>query len=420
MRLYLQLYLAFVAIAIGCVASVGCLAVMGRERTFNEDAQRFAELWAADLPRRGVQLETRVDELATFLEGDVMLWSAQGEVLAREGDEVPYGAPGGFRVRGGHGMRLALPDGRVLGVQTHFHPRRHLRFAITLGVLGLVVAVGCWPVARRLSRRLEALREGAERWGEGDLEARVAVTGRDEVARVAEAFNGAADRVQALVEGQRRLLAHASHELRSPLARLRMAFELMEPGPLVDGAVEEVEELDAIVGDVLRSARMEAMDGPTDPVSTSVRELVAAVDDTVEVRGVEVRGEGGELVGDERLLRRLVRNLVDNARRHGAPPVWVQITEEGFAVCDAGAALDPEEAERLFEPFYRREGHAEGVHGGVGLGLALVRQIARFHGGDVRYEGADDVSRFVVSLPSGSGSGSDSGSGRGRAPSRND
>jgi len=391
MRLYVQLYVAFVAIALLCVVSVGCLAVMGRERSWSDQAHAFAEMWAADLPSEPARLERRVDDLAAFLDGDVALWTASGDLLDSEGD-VPFGEPGGFRVRGGHGMRLALPDGRMLGVQTHFHPRRHFRFAITLLVLGLVVAVGCWPVARRLTRRLEALREGADRWGAGDLDARVTVRGGDEVAAVGVAFNRAADRVQALVVGQQRLLANASHELRSPLARLRMSLELMEPGPLVDGSVAEIEELDAIVGDVLRSARMDAQEGPHDVVELSLRALVAAVDEAVEVRGE------GVVTGEERLLARLVRNLVDNARRHGTPPVWVEALDGGFAVCDAGPALSADEAERLFEPFYRREGHAEGVHGGVGLGLAMVRQIARFHGGEVRYVGGAEGSRFEVTL----------------------
>jgi len=79
--------------------------------------------------------------------------------------------------------------------------------------------------------------------------------------------------------------------------------------------------------------------------------------------------------------------------------VWVEAMDHGFAVCDAGPALDAEEAGRLFEPFYRRDGHAEGVHGGVGLGLALVQQIARFHGGDVHYVGSEEGSRFEVSIP---------------------
>jgi signal transduction histidine kinase len=393
-RLFLQLYLSFVGIVVLMVATVGCLAVTFRDDHRTEEAAAWAELWLADLPDDPVQRDDRFARLGELIEHEVALYDADGQLVAGDPD-VPAGPAGPYRDGPGHGFRVALSDGRVLGVRTRPDPRRHRRFLFLLTVMGVVVAVGCWPVARRLSRRLEQLRDSAERWGDGELDARVAVHGGDEVARVGRAFNQAADRVQALVVSQQRVLAHASHELRSPLARLRVALEMVPPGPLVDQAIGEVEVLDDIVGDVLRAARMEGLSGPESPEEVSLREVLEgfAADDVV------VEGPDRVVQGDPRLLRRLVRNLVENARRYGEPPIVLTVTDDGLWVDDRGDALPEAERSAIFEPFHRREGHAEGVHGGVGLGLSLVRQIARFHGGDVRYVEVDGRSRFVVELP---------------------
>ncbi len=393
MRLYLQLYWTIVGVGLLTVLTVGGLAVVMRDGRFQQDLAELAEIWAEDLPHDPALASDRIARLSTVLNGDVVLWDASGELVAGE----PVRPPGHrWRTHAGGGLRVELPDGRVMGY--HSRPpsvRRHVGFLILLGIVATLVAIGCWPLARRLTRRLETLRDGAERWGSGDLDARVDVPGGDEVARVGRAFNQAADRVQDLVLAQRRVLANASHELRSPLARLRMTLEFLPPGPRVDAAVGEVEDLDDIVGDVLRSARMESQSGPANPTAVPLLELFEAL----RADDVWVEGEPRTVLGDRRLLLRLVRNLVSNARRYGQAPIVLRTTAEGFAVDDAGQALPESERDQIFEPFYRREGHAEGVHGGVGLGLSLVRQIARFHGGDVRYVSVDGLSRFLVELP---------------------
>jgi signal transduction histidine kinase len=104
---------------------------------------------------------------------------------------------------------------------------------------------------------------------------------------------------------------------------------------------------------------------------------------------LEVQGEPSVVQGDARLLRRAIRNLLENARRHGAPPIEVLVKRNEIRVCDAGAGVPPAEREKIFEPFHSRRG--------TGLGLSLVRQIARRHGGDARCEG----NCFYVTLPGG-------------------
>lgn len=276
--------------------------------------------------------------------------------------------------------------------------------AIAWGLVGLVA----YPVVRSLTRRLERLRAGVQAFGQGDLRQRVDVSGRDEVAALAASFNAAAARIEALVRAQQRLLANASHELRSPLARLKLALELLD-------ATEEAEtrarhraeiqrslaELDALVDEVLLAARLET----TPNLARQPQELLALVAEEAAWFDAEVSGAPVTVQGDERLLRRAVRNLLDNARRYAPeqpPQVRVQRGVAGQAqvwVCDRGPGVPADARERIFEPFFRLPGHAE-ARGGVGLGLALVRQIAQLHGGHVHCEEhRGGGSCFVLSLP---------------------
>jgi len=206
------------------------------------------------------------------------------------------------------------------------------------------------------------------------------------VADLARSFNRAAGRIQALVEGQRRQLAFASHELRSPLARLRLALEMMAGDPaLKERAARDLGELDDLIGELLEASRLEVLGRPERGEVVDLLGLVAEEAARVEAAA---EGEPAEVRGDPRLLRRLVRNLLENGRRHaGGAGVEARVERSGggarLRVSDRGPGVPEAERERIFEPFYRPPGAAE-TGTGHGLGLALVRQIARAHGGDVR------------------------------------
>ena len=284
-----------------------------------------------------------------------------------------------------------------------------------LGILltvAAVVGVAAYPVMSRMTRRLEALRLGGEAWGAGDLARRAAVEGSDEIAAVAASFNVAADRVERLLAAHKTLLAHASHELRSPLARLAMAAEMLSTAPAGDLApsfAADIAELDSLVGEILLASRLDSGADADDEEAVDCLALVAeeAARAGVHVRPVEPTSTPFEVDGSPRLLRRLVRNLIDNALRHGAPPVEIALArriEHGeetiaIAVVDHGRGPPAALRERVFEPFFRPDGWSEEA-GSWGLGLALVRQIARRHGGDARCE-ADPagLTCFVVVLP---------------------
>ncbi|MET0351318.1 MAG: HAMP domain-containing sensor histidine kinase, partial [Rhizobacter sp.] len=213
---------------------------------------------------------------------------------------------------------------------------------------------------------------------------------RDEVAAVGASFNQAAGRIEALVQSHRSLLANASHELRSPLARMKMAVSMLDDAPpaqrerLKHEIVTNVAELDALVEEVLLASRLDA--APQMGLREPVELLALAAEEAARV-DAQAGGEPAPVFGDERLLRRALRNLLENARRYGGGDVGVTVSTRGtlaiVQVNDRGPGVPADQRTRIFEPFYRLPGHAEQA-GGVGLGLSLVKQIAEGHGGTVR------------------------------------
>ena len=307
-------------------------------------------------------------------------------------------------------MRIDLPDGRtVLARLRPPGPRPHWRILSIVVVVIAGVGLAAFPLTARLTRRLEALRTGVERWGAGELALRVDDVGADEVAVVARAFNVAAGRVEDLLTSQKALLANASHELRSPLARLRMAIELMLVRPSPDLVAEinrNLAESNGLVDEILLASRLDydrdarTPDARVDLTALAAEEAARFAPDAV---GLVDAGGPVEIEGDATLLRRLIRNLLENAVKHGRPPVRIAVASDGssarIAVSDRGEGIAEEERARVFEPFYRPAGRSESA-GGWGLGLSLVRQIAERHGGRVACEAEPHGgSRFVAEIP---------------------
>lgn len=426
-RLYLRIWLAV-------VAAVAVLALV------------VGWLWQVALDHDREEREARMAR-------ELVLRNSSGEVLG----QAPARA---VRVPGqGLEFQVTMNDGQTLYIQLPRPSRAPgsasgtrrgsawmqppFGFVWLLSLVALAVALGAYPIVRRLTKRLEALQKGVERWGQGDLSTRLPVQGQDEVAFLATRFNAAAERVETLMQSHKTLLANASHELRSPLARIRMGMELVGRAGATPGQRSEmarsIEELDQLIDEILLASRLDMRDandvsalGPTEEV-----DLVGLAAEECARTGAELDIDEGvspvEVRGHARLLRRLVRNLLENARRYGAPraaqtsgerheadvhlgiAVRVEPTASGLAraqdrsdavvrwavvtVDDTGAGVPPDQRERIFEPFYRLPGASE-REGGVGLGLSLVKSIAVRHGGHVRCEDRPGGgARFVVELP---------------------
>lgn len=293
-------------------------------------------------------------------------------------------------------------------------------FIWVLLIVSIAIAMGAYPVVRKLTRRLETLSEGVKHFGEGNLSTRVHIRGDDEVAHLGHQFNAAAQRVQQLVESQKSLLANASHELRSPLARIRMCMEMLSAGPTPSSSsalkveVERnIQELDQLIEEILLSSRLDALrSGKSVDLGQPERvELIGLCAEECARVGAELQVSGAvqhcQVTGHPRLITRLVRNLLENAKRYsnGAIDLYLEIPKSAdcvqLRVCDNGPGVPEDLRERIFEPFYRLPGASE-REGGVGLGLALVKSIVLQHRGTVVCEDRPDGSRgacFTVTLP---------------------
>ena len=447
--LYLRIYLTVVAVLLLFALVSGWVFQHNIERAraegreaWRERLGAWAELAQSNLPDASAPLAEQREALHTLaarLHLPLALDSANGERIAASEQFVhheSHAADG----RGPESRAVALPlaDGRtlwVLRLSALMRPGGPMRprpppgedivmpllppgalawFGIpgaglvaSLAVLFGAISIGAYPVVRRLTRRLESLKQGVEAFGAGALGRRVAEDGGDEVAAVGASFNRAAARIEALVRSHQSLLANASHELRSPLARMKMALALLDEAPtgqrerLRHEIDTNIGELDALVEEVLLASRL---DDATQAVALLDRvDLLALAAEEASRFGATVDGEDLVVRGDERLLRRALRNLLENARRYGGGEISVRTQASCgrllVRVCDRGPGVPDAARERIFEPFYRLPGHAEQA-GGVGLGLSLVKQIAERHGGSVRCEPREGGgSCFVLSLP---------------------
>lgn len=307
------------------------------------------------------------------------------------------------------------------------------------GLLGmaalLLVALGAgaWAIARSLTGRIAKLERSTRALASGELSHRAELAGdpRDEIDRLAVSFNDMADRLEALLTGQRTLLANVSHELRTPISRTKVLVEILgerienihaaiERGDAVEVAdvdrlargltemSQDLGEVELLIRDLLTSGRLElARDGALarEPVDVaSLCEDAAARFDA----GVEVE-PGLELQADRLLLERLLKNLLANARRacpEGAVVIRArrEADEVVIEVEDEGPGVAPGERSLIFEPFARLDAARARDQGGVGLGLHLCRQIAAAHGGTVKAHGRVDGragARFELRLPIG-------------------
>jgi signal transduction histidine kinase len=409
-RLYRQLYLTIVAILLLVVLLGAMLWRFAPGHAGNQEAfELVGELLAPRLPPADadatLQLQA-LERIRSRLKFDLALYGSDRRPLAAVGGRVPSPgrrtASGWIYARGGPAWAIRLPDGRWLVARAPgrlWHPL--LGLLAFLGAIALAVAVCAYPLVRRLTRRLERLQTGVEQLGAGDLSARVKVEGRDEVARLAESFNRSAARIEDLVGSHKLLLANASHELRTPLSRIRLGVELMREAadPKRKADLErDIAELDQLIDEILLSSRLDAVKGLD--THEEVDLLALAAEECARYEHCRVAGAPVVVRGDRALLRRMLRNLIENAERHGAPPVEVLIGRDGtqavVTVSDHGPGVAASEREPVFSPFSR----VAGRNAGTGLGLTLVRQIARQHQGDAAWAGTpQSPSTLRVVLP---------------------
>ena len=307
------------------------------------------------------------------------------------------------------GWTLKLSDGRWFVARPgHFTGRPPLiGLALFLATITVAIGLGAYPFVRRLTGRLQRLQQGVEQVGEGNLASRVSVEGKDEIASLANSFNTAASQIERLVNSNRQLLANASHELRTPLSRIRLGIEMVKDQNgaassqrRFDALERDISELDGLIDEILIMSRLDS--GTKPAMNASVDLLGIAAEEASRFDDCSVEGEAAPLLGNEKLLRRLTRNLIENGLKHGAAPVTVNLSRKNdtisMRVTDSGAGIPVDIRQKVFEPFFRAP-DKQNIEG-FGLGLSLVAQIAEAHGGTA--EIADGpTSTIIVTLPTG-------------------
>lgn len=274
----------------------------------------------------------------------------------------------------------------------------------------------CYLLAYYLTHPVRQLQRAVERFGRGDLSARAAPRRHDELGDLGRTFDRMADRIQTLMAAERRLLLDISHELRSPLARLRVAVELARSGQDREAALnridKEAERLNALVAGLLQVTRAEG-----DPASLHrqpvrldqlLRELVSDASLEAQARASEVRLADTQPVtveGDAELLRRAVENVMRNAIRYTPAATAVEVSLEaasGRAVVrirDYGPGVPEQALPHIFDAFYRVETDRGRASGGAGLGLSIARRAVELHKGAIRARNAQPGLLVEIELP---------------------
>jgi two-component system sensor histidine kinase CpxA len=408
---------AFLFVTNQIVMRLGAFDVFPRLQALElEDAQ---EAWESGGQAGLAAFIARLDRL---MSGRHYLLDAHGRELSSGTDRPDLVA----RINGRWGQPIAVPEGAMIASRTAdgrytmvitapvtFKPWTYLPY---YGLILLAVALLCWLLALNIGSPLRSLARMVERFGQGDLSIRAHSTRRDEIGELAGAFDRMADRIETLLTAERRLLQDVSHELRSPLARLGFAAELLRTAPDKEAAMarlrREIVRLSDLIGALLQMTRAEG-----DPLSGTRRtfELDQVVRDVVEDCAVEATARGCEIacnmngsiamVGDPELTRRAIENVVRNAVQYSPEGGRVDVSLEKdaanarIAVRDRGAGVPDDQLAKIFQPFYRVDGSRNAETGGIGLGLAIARRAVNVHHGSIDARNEETGLLVTIQLP---------------------
>ena len=306
----------------------------------------------------------------------------------------------------------------ALTVNPHFgspelnHRLRSAHFAligpVLLSIVGVILIAH--QRLRRLLLPLRALADGVARLARGDLNVSIAPSSRDEFASLTNAFNRMVTRVREMLGAREQLLTDVSHELRSPITRMKVALELLPESEPRTRLVADVRELETLVTEVLELQRLQSVHGihkePIDLVllAENVAASFGRTQPSIALQGAE---RPITVTADARLMTVVLRNLVENAVTHALPdsgPVLIRVEKVNagatIRIQDDGPGIPEEEVERVFEPFYRIDRSRSRQTGGYGLGLSICKRALATHGGRLTVEpNVPRGSVFVIELP---------------------
>jgi two-component system sensor histidine kinase CpxA len=457
--LYIKIFLSFIAILLATEILIFALFLIAAGRPFKERLSRYAVAKARllgavvedrikpgenDLPGNGSSLEELLREYANTLEARIWLVGPDGTVLIktfndRDPNELSrlykgknhlsdFGDMKVFCIsKHGFAFYTILPidldeEGQALlhvlfREQGPPHPERG--FGLGMLIIGGFIALLVVPVSRIITNRVKLLKESANRIAAGDLSHRVTVKGKDEIGDLGSAFNMMAEKLEQMIQGTKELTANVSHELRSPLARIRVAQELIQDqldkgkiensGKHLEGIREEIELLDSLIGRILALSRMDFQESPRKMAPLDLEEIlnepIKRFSSAMAERGLSVETKSEptpSIMGDPDALKSAVSNILENSLKYtpagGHVSISISRIKDGISlsVTNTHDPISEEELSRIFEPFHRLEnGNSEGT----GLGLAITKRIVERQGGSIKAMNTKEGLCFQLILP---------------------
>lgn len=273
--------------------------------------------------------------------------------------------------------------------------RRH-KPPIPLIVCGfiLLTLAACYGLIRRLLRPVRDIQAGVKKMGKGELDQRIQIRSDDDLGELAGSINTMASDIEQMLDAKRQLLLGISHELRSPITRAKISAELLQPGTTRDRIAEDLQEMEALVTELLETERLNSPHSVLNLSRIDTGDLIHTVATETFAGAVTVDAQRGATLNlDETRLRLLLRNLIGNAVRHGGdasikPAVMSRLEGDTLIVevTDHGPGIDEEHLEHLTDPFYRVDPSRTRATGGFGLGLYLSRLICEAHNGSLKIQ----------------------------------
>ncbi len=285
----------------------------------------------------------------------------------------------------------------------------HLHLAILIVVLTAILG-GCFLLIRSMLMPIKRLTSGMREVSGGNLDCEVAVRSDDEIGELGRSFNEMRGRIRAMLRSREQLLLDVSHELRSPLTRIKVALEYLDDSGTKANIAEDVLEMEKMVTEILETERLNRDGGNLQREEVGVDSVMREVAAETQVPPGELSmdmGADATISADRRLIKMLFKNLLENARKFSEPdrnPVAVIVRDEAGSVVieitDRGIGIPPGEIPFVFEPFYRVDHSRSKKTGGYGLGLGLCKKIVEAHGGSIDIESAPGQGTVVrVRLP---------------------
>jgi len=285
-------------------------------------------------------------------------------------------------------------------------------YFLVLGATGIL----CWIAAAGVISPIRRIANSIAQFGQGDLSVRVETDRPDEIGQLGRSFNDMAERMERLITSERRLLSDISHELRSPLARLKFAMKLArtsnDPATALERIERDVNRIASLVSDIVAINVVEDDPALEDKKEICVRDIVDEVTDDcgveAQARGCRIVVSGdvcGQVKGNPELLRRALENVLRNAIRYSPEKTEVEVAlnededDASITVRDYGPGVPDQAIERIFDPFFRVEEARNTNGGGSGLGLSIAKRAVCVHRGRIAAENATPGLRVTISIP---------------------